>query len=376
MKTVFNIKIDFKKSQGAFLYDKLTNAQYFDMFSMFSSLPLGYNHPVFDSAFDDEVKYISHLKMSNNLFLSEEFVEFEETFSEIGFHKNLHFCSTGALAVESAIKCAFEYSKKPNSIVVSAKNSFHGINSWGFATDREIDSVKPRMEYYPENNWLAIESRSIPEYITKNHNNISAVIIEPVQCTAGDVYIPLEALLAIEAKCRLYDVCLIVDEIQTGFGVTGEMWYSDKIGLDPDIIVFGKKSQISGIMANDKYAGAINSQFRKLQVTFDGDLIDAVRSRYIIDAIRKYSLLDNVLIKSRLIRNEIGGYFQNYRSSGFLIAFDFDDRFHRDEFVADAFQKKLLVNPTGEKTVRIRPNMAFSDEDCQVFFNKLEEVLF
>jgi len=313
--------------------------------------------------------------MSNNLFLSEEFAEFEQQFSKISFHKNLHFCSTGALAVESAIKCAFEYSKEPNSIIVGAKNSFHGINSWGFTTDRSIDSVNPRMRYFPENNWVSITASNIPEYIVQNHRKISAVIIEPIQCTAGDIYVSTETLLAIESQCRVYDICLILDEIQTGFGVTGELWYSNAVGLSPDIIVFGKKSQICGIMVNEKYSEAINSDFRKLQVTFDGDLLDAIRSKYILKAFQEYSILENVNDKSLLLHDLLSEKFINYRQKGFLIAFDFLDREKRDIFVKRAFHHGILVNPTSEKSVRLRPNLAFSDNDLDFLEQNILRIL-
>ena len=142
MKSIFDITIDFERSKGSCLYDKKTGKKFLDLFSMFSSLPLGYNHPIFDGGFDQKIKHISHLRMSNNLFHSEEFESFESKFKEISFHNNLHFCSTGALAVESALKCGYEYKKDPRAIVLGVKNSFHGINSWGFVTDSEISSVK------------------------------------------------------------------------------------------------------------------------------------------------------------------------------------------------------------------------------------------
>ena len=374
MRTVFDIKIDFKKSQGSFLFDKITNKRYLDLFSMFSSLPLGYNHPVFDSSFDEEIRHPSHLRMSNNLYISEEFLEFEKKFSGISFHKNLHFCSTGALAVESAIKCAYEYSKKPNSIVVSAKNGYHGINSWGFATDRELSSVKSRMEFFPENNWVSLGINEIPEYISKNHRNISAVIIEPIQCTAGDIYLSEEILLEIQSQCHIYDVCFIVDEIQTGFGSTGEVWYSNALNLSPDIIVFGKKAQICGLMASEKYSAAIHSSVRKLQFTFDGDLIDAIRCKYVIKAFEEYSIFDNVNRKSILLEQMLNKNVLNYRQKGFLIAFDFLDRKQRDLFVKESFDRGILLNPTGERSVRVRPNLAFSDDDLDFLDHEISKI--
>jgi L-lysine 6-transaminase len=339
---------------------------------MFSSLTLGYNHPIFDESFDQKIKHIAHLRMSNNLFNSEELTDFEGKFQKISFHKNLHFCSTGALAVEAALKCGYEYTKDPKAIVLGVKNSFHGINSWGFITDSEISSVKNRVINYPKNNWELHSLDALIEELENITKNISSVIVEPIQCTAGDVYLDIAKLKQIQGLCNKNDICFIVDEIQTGFGVTGEMWYSSKIGLNPDIIIFGKKSQICGIMTNDKYSEAINSKYRKLEVTFDGELIDAVRAEYILNAIEKDSLLENVREKSSILRNELSEVFNNYRSVGHLIAFDFEKKQERDDFVIKTYLNKFLVNPTGEKTIRIRPNLAFSNNELDELLNKIK----
>ena len=373
-RTVFDINIDFKKSKGSYVFDKRTNKPFLDLFSMFSSLPLGYNHSVFDASFDQKIKHITHLRMSNNLFHSDELEDFEKNFLNISFHNNLHFCSTGALAVEAALKCGYEYKKNSKAIVLGVKNSFHGINSWGFVTDSEISSVKNRVANYPKNNW---ELHSLDVLIEKLKNitqSISSVIIEPIQCTAGDIYLDVDKLKKIQELCNKNNICFIVDEIQTGFGVTGEMWYSQMIGLNPDVIVFGKKSQICGIMTNDKYSEAILSKYRKLEVTFDGDLIDAVRAEYIIDAIEKYSLLDNVKKKSDILHNELSGLFDNYRSIGHLIAFDFKSKQARDAFVNDAYFSGLLVNPTNDRSIRIRPNLAFSNNELDELLVKINKI--
>ena len=374
MKAVFDITIDFSKSQGSYIFDLNSNSHFLDLFSMFSSLPLGYNHLIFDESFDQKIKPIAHLRMCNNLFNSRELESFKKKFLEVSFHNNLHFCSTGALAVEAAIKCGFEFKKKPDSIVLGLKNSFHGINSWGFMTDTEISSVKNRVIHYPRNNWSLHSLDELIEKLEKQPLNVSAVIIEPIQCTSGDIYLDTIKLKRIQELCNICEICFIVDEIQTGFGVTGEMWYSKTIGLNPDIIIFGKKSQISGIMTNEKYSEAINSKYRKLEVTWDGDLIDAIRSEFILKAIKKYALLENVNEKSDILRNELSSKFDNYRSTGHLIAFDFKNKAKRDDFVNQALSNLLLVNPTSEKSIRLRPNLAFSNNELDVLLEKINKI--
>ena len=373
VRSVFDITIDFKLSQGSYLFDKRSNKYFLDMFSMFSSLPLGYNHEIFDEEFDERIKYISHLKMCNNLFLSDEFESFETALSEIAVHQNFHFSSTGALAVESAIKCGYEYKKNPDAIVVGTTNSFHGIYSWGFVTDRGIPSVKNRVINYPKNSWKNIELEELPEFLIQNSGTISSCIIEPIQCTSGDLYLDLNQLKKVQDICKKNNICFIIDEVQTGLGVTGDYWYSNQADLKPDILIFGKKSQISGIMVNEKFSEAIKSPYRKLESTFDGDLIDACRGKYIIKAIEKYSLLRKVSKNSEILNDELSQQFLNYRSAGHLIAFDFLSEEKRDNFVLKAYENNLLVNPTEDKTVRLRPNLAFSLNEIDDLLSRIKK---
>ena len=374
MKTVFDIKIDFQKSKGSYVYDKNSNSYFLDFFSMFASLPIGYNHEIFDEGFDEKIKHIAHLKMCNNLFASDELESFRDSILSVLPFNNIHFCSTGALAVESAIKCGYEYSKNKESIVVGTTNAYHGINAWGYITDPNISSVANRVVHYPRNEWKNIDLDLLPGFLSDNSKNVSSCLIEPIQCTAGDLYPDPSMLLEVQEVCKRNNVCFIVDEVQTGMGVTGEYWHSTNLGLDPDIIVFGKKSQISGLNVNDKYSEALKSPYRKLEVTFDGDLIDAYRGLYILNAIKKFNLLDSVKRNSILLEKELSPLFLNYRSTGQLIAFDFSTEENRDSFVKKCFQQNILVNPTSSHSVRLRPNLAITEDELQDFLSRIKNM--
>jgi L-lysine 6-transaminase len=259
-------------------------------------------------------------------------------------------------------------------MVLSLKKSFHGLNSWGFITDR-FAATSVRMEYYPKNDWLNVSFEELETYFKEGSvENLVAIVLEPIQCTAGDLYIPIDQILRIRELCSLHNVCFIVDEIQTGFGVTGSMWYSNKINVTPDILVFGKKAQISGICANDKYSECIVSPIKKLGVTYDGDLIDAIRSTYILKAYEEGNLVDDANKKSLLFREMLSHKVLNYRSTGFLIAFDFETKEIRDRFTNLCFQNGLICNGTGEKAVRMRPNLAISQSEIDDASLKLDKV--
>ena len=374
MKTLFDITIDFEKSKGSFLYDKQRNQKFLDLFSLYSSLPLGYNHPIFDQSFRDKVNRVSHLRMTNNMFKSDELNEFLQEFEKQVFSKFIHLTCTGALAVESALKCTMEYKKVKEPMVLGLKKSFHGVNSWGFLTDR-FGPTALRLENFPQNNWKNLSVSELRNYFSnENLKNLVAVIIEPIQSTAGDHYIPVDEIKEIHQLCQKNDVAFVLDEIQTGFGVTGSMWYYQKLGITPDILVFGKKSQICGIVTNEKYSACLTSSVQKLDVTFDGDLIDAIRACYVMKAYRQDDLLAKAEENSKKFREIISPAVENYRSCGHLIAYDFSTREKRDAFVKACFQRSVLVNGTAEKSVRMRPNLAITSYEINFFEKVFKEV--
>ena len=127
MRTVFDIKIDFEKSHGSYLFDKNSNSEFLDFYSIFSSLPVGYNHSIFDDSFEKTVSAIAKLRMGNNLFISDELINFRNHFRKYVFSDYMHFTCTGALAVEAAIKCAMDYKNTDSPMVLGIKKSFHGI---------------------------------------------------------------------------------------------------------------------------------------------------------------------------------------------------------------------------------------------------------
>lgn len=374
-KYVFNIKIDFEKSHGSFILDKYTNIEFLDFFSMFSSLPLGYNHNIFDDTFDRKVTAVARCRMANNLFESDELIDFLNQFRKYVFSDHIHLTCTGALAVEAAIKCAMEYKKVKSPMVLAVKRAFHGINSWGFITDRCLNTTE-RVKNFPQNSWQNLELAEIINYLeTKDCSNLVSVVVEPIQCTSGDVYLDPQLLMTLQALCREKDVCFIMDEIQTGFGVTGKMWYYEHLGLQPDVLVFGKKSQICGIVASEKYSECMKSPYRKLEVTFDGELIDAIRASYILRAYERDDLISKVNHSGERFSEILRKKVLNYRSKGHLIAFDFDSKDNRNAFVKECYKHHLLCNPTGDCSVRIRPSLATTSREIDYFEEIVSSIL-
>ena len=392
-KTMFNIRIDFDKSHDSYLYDKNRNEFFLDLFGLFATLPLGYSHPVFQSeAFREEYNRVAGVKVPNGEIISDEGRSFLEMFSghrDMAGFEHFHFCCTGALAIEAAIKVAMDQKAREHPVVMSLKGSFHGINGYGgFVTDR-FSPVKARLDRFPRMGWPQLHSPSviyrdgdIDEKATANGldrfvqefdkclqqqgaDNVVALLVEPVQSTYGDHYFPKSFFSTVRDLCDRNDICLVFDEIQTGFGTTGRMWYFQHIGIVPDIVVFGKKTQTSGIMAKKKFDQLFKTPVR-LEVTWDGQLADMIRCKHILNAYEQHDVLRNVGERSQQIREGLGGIVQlrNFRSVGHLMAFDFDTPERCDRFWRTMIEKRLLCNKTRDKTIRFRPNLNLSSGEA------------
>lgn len=390
--SVYKLKINFEKSHDSYLADKISGREFLNFFGEYSTLTLGYSHPILRSeAFLRDVQRVAYLRIANCETFSDEGERFLQTFSNhpsMKPYKYFHFCCTGALAVESAIKVAMDQKGSKNPKVISLKESFHGINGYGgFVTDR-FHPVSLRLEGLPEMGWPRVHN---PKILYKGNQidwkatedgldrfqtelqtclnvvgeeNIVALLVEPIQATAGDNYFPDAFFTFVREWCDRHHILLMFDEIQTGFGVTGKMWHHQHKNILPDIVAFGKKAQVCGIMWREHISKILECPAR-LEVTWNGDLIDMIRSTYILEAFEPYKILENVRAKGDQLLQELQKIdgLRNVRGQGLLVAFDLESQPHQSSFYQKAFQNSLLVNPTREVTIRLRPPLTVTEAE-------------
>lgn len=371
------ILLNLSKSNGSYLFDDKSNEYFLDLMSMYSSLPLGYNHNIFsDESYIKTIIDYSKVKTCNCEYFTEERIKFEEEFVEFtncGKYDFVHFSSTGAIAVELAIKAAMDVSNKKDGIVVYFEKSFHGILGYSnFITDR-VGPTKPRLDnFISYDKWIKVSNSEELEYVIKNNDNISCVIIEPIRCTQGDLYYSNSEIDKIFELCNKNSILSISDEIQTGFGATGKIWYT---GNRADIIVFGKKAQVSGFLTTSEIGNQLNPT--RYCVTWDGDVLDMIRSRYIMKAIKNENLIENVIDTGLYLKEKLSNIdgLYNIRGEGFIIGFDMDNNEKRDYFYKNCLNNRLLINSTGDKSVRLRPNLCFSKNDVDESIYRISQSL-
>ncbi|MFQ5768848.1 MAG: aminotransferase class III-fold pyridoxal phosphate-dependent enzyme, partial [Acidobacteriota bacterium] len=277
----FDLVLDLERSSGSRLVDARNGRSYLDMFSMFASQPLGLNHPrLMEAEFRDRLGRTAVHKPSNSDIYTQELAEFVETFSSRAapaWMRHLFLVSGGALAVENALKVAFDWKVRKNlargkidlqgSQVIHFKDCFHGRSGYTLS----LTNTDPNKTlYFPKFNWPRVsnpkmifpcegenlaqvvqaEEEALAEIeaaISLEGDDIAALILEPIQGEGGDHHFRPEFMGALRKICDEHEIFFILDEVQTGLGMTGRWWAHEHHGVRPDAIVFGKKTQVCGI---------------------------------------------------------------------------------------------------------------------------------
>lgn len=376
--THYGICADLRRSHGAYVYDLVTDRLVLDGFGQYSSLPLGYGHPVFrTTAFLEEAEPHIGVKLAlcEMTTPSVRKAVLDILDASPGFDR-VHFTTTGSSAVEAAVKAAIDQRGfGPSSRVVTFQSNFHGIYGYGGALTSAAGPAMSRVAGFP-NSQIALmlpdprdgaESSNVLAQLEHKLSigfPIAAVLVEPIQCTAGDRQLSAGVLRQIRRICDDHMVPLIFDEVQTGFGATGAMWYAQHVGVLPDIIVFGKRAQVSGILAR-QWIGQIFDRPERLEATWDGNALDLIRCRTILKTYWRENILTNVQRMGSLFLQSLQEQGLSARGVGLLIAIDFSGREERDRFQQRLWQDQAMtVIRTGERTVRVRFPLTLDEETC------------
>jgi L-lysine 6-transaminase len=414
-----SIYLDLERSHGQYLVDATTGKSYLDCAAFYSSNPIGFNHPsLVDSVFTDTMSRIGIVKPSNSDFFTPEFSRFVDTFVKIALPKefqHLFFISGGTLAVENALKVAFDWKVRKNiakgldketgTKVIHFQQAFHGRSGYTLSLTNTADSRKTK--YFPKFEWPRILNPKLtfpvtPESIIKvlqneqlaldqiqqafndHGDDIACIIIEPIQGEGGDNHFRPEFLHKLRAIADENDVLLIFDEIQTGVGATGLMWCFQHFGITPDILVFGKKMQVCGIAATGRVDEVESNVFRessRINSTWGGSLIDMVRCRKYLEIIDSENLVDNAdkvgtyLTENLKLLAESTSKINNVRGRGLIVAFDCQDSLARDTLKAKLFDKGVYLLQSGINSIRFRPSLNFSFHHVDEVISKLKQCL-
>ena len=405
----FDMVLDLDRSKGSYIVDALTGKRYLDFFTFFATAPVGHNHPKLKTPeIRKKLLRAAINKPSNSDFYTVEMAEFVETFSRYAIPEYLPYLfliDGGALAVENALKAAFDwkvrknfekgYTEEKGHKVIHFREAFHGRSGYTLSLTNTSDPRK--YQYFPKFNWprvlnpkitfplegenLAkvkeaegVSLRQIRQAIAQDPDDIAALIIEPIQGEGGDNHFRPEFFKALRQICDENEILLIFDEVQTGVGLTGRMWAHEHFDVKPDIMAFGKKTQVCGILAGrrlDEVKGHVFQESSRINSTWGGNLVDMVRFTRILEIIHEENLVENAARVGEYLLNglldmakDTDGQMTNVRGRGLFIAFDLPTTELRNTFLEKALKNGLIILASGERSVRFRPPLNLSMEEA------------
>jgi len=423
----FDIVFDLEKSKGSYLYDSRAGKRYLDFFTCFASSPVGFNHPrVTEPEFVAKLGRVAVNKPSNSDLYTTEMAEFVDAFARLAAtseHKNLFFISGGALAVENALKTAFDWKVRKNMAkganapgapehalkgtkVIHFEQAFHGRTGYTLPLTNTFDPRKT--QYFPKFEWprvlnpkmifpmegknfddvIASEADSLAQIesaIERYPDDIAAMIIEPIQGEGGDNHFRPEFLRELRRIADANDIMLIFDEIQTGMGLTGSMWTFQQLDVVPDIVAFGKKTQVCGIMVTDRVKEVEDNVFElssRINSTWGGNLVDMVRCQRYLEIIDDEKLVANADAMGERLRDGLatlaeatGDKMSNVRGRGLMCAFDLPTTEMRGDALAKLRENGTMGLPCGAVTVRFRPPLNVSADEIDEGLSALEKAI-
>src|SRR2546426_1024314 len=334
----FKIVLDQEKSRGSYLYDAANGHRLIDLYGFFGSMPIGFNHPYFDQPdVRRDLLCAAKAKVANSDVYSSAYAEFVEAFGRVAglwpLDKYL-FIEGGAAAVENTLKAAMDWKVRKNMAagygergtdILHFRHAFHGRSGYTMS----LTNTDPRKtDLFAKFNWPRVSNPaidfSLPErereadvierekkseaeirkFIDERGTDIAAIIIEPIQGEGGDNHFRGEWLRKLREICDENDILLIFDEVQTGLCTTGRTWCCQHFDVQPDLLAFGKKVQVCGVMAGPRLDEVKDNTFRlpsRLNSTWGGNFSDMVRSNHYLLIIEKENIVEDA--------GKIGAYF-------------------------------------------------------------------
>lgn len=415
----FDLVLDLAASKGVRLVDERDGTEYLDMFTQFASMAIGMNPPeiVDDPEFLATLSQVAVNKPSNSDVYTTHLAEFVAAFERVMADPalpHLFLIEGGGLAVENCLKAAFDWKRRHNDAngrdgskgtkVLHLTKAFHGRTGYTLSLTN-TDPVKTAL--FPVFDWPRIDVPAMTFPIADNFDalqaaeehalaqaraafeanphDIACFIAEPIQGEGGDNHMRADFLQAMQALCREHDALFVMDEVQTGFALTGTSWAYEQLGVEPDLVAFGKKSQVCGVMGGgriDEVSDNVFAVSSRINSTWGGNLTDAVRARRIIEVIEERDLATVAAQSGKWLLDRLQDLesshasVTNARGRGLMCAVDFPSSEYRDE-VRDLLrtQERVLMLGCGDRSIRFRPPLTATEDELAAACDALDRVL-
>jgi L-lysine 6-transaminase len=306
------------------------------------------------------------------------------------------FIAGGALGVENALKAAMDWKVRQNfrkgvktekgHQILHFREAFHGRSGYTVSMTNTADPRK--YQYFAKFDWPRVSNphlrfpvdeaelarvrkaeadalAEIRKAFAERRDDIAAICIEPIQAEGGDHHFRTEFLEALKSVAHEHDALLIFDEVQTGVGLTGRFWAHEGLGVQPDLVAFGKKMQVCGFLGGGRIDEEPDNVFKvssRINSTWGGNLVDMVRCQRYLEIIEEERLVENAAaVGAHLLRglealqSDRPDVVSNARGRGLMCAVDLPDTETRDRLMDKAYEMGLMILGCGRRSIRFRP---------------------
>jgi acetylornithine aminotransferase len=380
MSTYNRLPVSFERGEGIWLWDN-EDKQYFDAISGIAVCGLGHAHPAVTRAITEQAARLVHTSNLYGIALQEQLAE---KLCGLAKMDRVFFSNSGAEANEAAIKIArlFGHSKGidcPTIIVM--ENSFHGrtLATLTATGNRKVQAgYEPLVQGFirvPYNDSGAIRT------VADNSNEVAAVLVEPIQGEGGVNVPDTEYLAEIRAICDENDWLMMLDEIQTGMGRTGEWFAYQHCNIVPDVVTLAKALgngvPIGACLAVGKAAEMM--QPGSHGTTFGGNPLACNAALAVIETLEQEKLVVNAGELGKHMMQEFSATLAgldgvtDIRGRGLMIGIELDRPC--TELVGKALAEGLLINVASERVVRLLPPLVLTEHQASMIVEQVSNLI-
>ena len=354
-------------AKGCYVFDKKGN-KFLDLYGGHAVISIGHSHPNYLSSLSNQLNKIGFY--SNYIIndLQEQVAKKLIDQSNCEDYE-LFMCSSGAEANENALQIASFHNNK--SRIIAFKNSFHGRSNAALsATDNP--NIKTKLNTKIDVTFLKFNDReSLIKEVSKS--DVSTIIFESVQGVGGLDEPDTEFVKFLRETCDKYDICLIADEVQSGFGRTGDFFAFQKHDIKPDIIPMAKGMgngfPVGGVLINKK----IKAKFGMLGTTFGGNHLACSAVLSVLETIKQENLLKNSKNLGEYFKNKLSEIksIKKIKGRGLMLGleFDFDAKDLRKNLI---FKHNIFTGGSAnKKLLRILPPLNITEHHIDMLYNAL-----
>lgn len=358
-------------AKDMYVYDENETA-YLDLYGGHAVISIGHSHPTYVKAISNQVE---KLGFYSNAIQNPLQVQLADKLGQLSSYEDyqLFLCSSGAEANENALKLASFHNYK--SRILAFKNSFHGRTSAAVAAT-DNPKIISALNAQQQVDFVELgDLEAVEKILAKNET--CAVILETIQGVGGLDEACMGFHKGLKALCETYNTCFIADEVQSGFGRTGDFFAFQKYGIEPDIISMAKGMgngfPVGGVLIHPK----IKASFGLLGTTFGGNHLACQAALSVLEVMKTQNLMSNVSKMSDYFKEQaksvVGLKF--FKGRGLMLGLEFD-------FPVAELRKNLLFNQhifTGSSKnpnlIRILPPLTIQDKHWDLFFKGLKTEL-